>query len=506
MITLISNIKSKNYAYDNVSILASRLQECRENYVLALINQIPNLTDMKDKLDISNLWYLFDDIQDVNSNFSDNLFLDNLNISNDWIPVNKDNSVFFYENDVLKQVVELTKTGLVWRVNEYINGRKAEVFQYDTRGFLLYSIDYARQENYSKTWYDMKGLPVMTLEGEKITIHSKHRHRFKKKAYDSLEEVVIEFLIKKIETGLVISKYSKFLEILRGELSEHYRFRYISSRLSETRNVCSTLAENPNDMLVLEKKGEKRKLMELNSRVGYQCINNQIRVIPQYTPVFKLGDSNDILEEFIYWHIGDLSQKYMKEFAYRIYRLMKINENIRLVLCGTERKLEFFLDAVKMVISSRLDRPLTDLEEKTIKELFFHKKVKQSNDSHENELLKNEILRILDLFFTVDVTSGMASCEMASNTRLFVDTDSYGNQLLQTQAVSLGIPQIVGDSNGFVKQNRNGVIYSNLYDIVNGIEFFNESIMRWNYAVIENMKVIEKNSNDRIVHMWREEK
>ena len=88
--------------------------------------------------------------------------------------------------------------------------------------------------------------------------------------------------------------------------------------------------------------------------------------------------------------------------------------------------------------------------------------------------------------------------------RLYVDLTDTPDLFLQILCVSMGIPQILKTSTGYMHPGKNGRINRELSRLVEDIKYYLESLSNWNEAVIQSYELGKTYATQYLIEQWKE--
>ncbi|KRN27691.1 hypothetical protein IV38_GL001904 [Lactobacillus selangorensis] len=92
--------------------------------------------------------------------------------------------------------------------------------------------------------------------------------------------------------------------------------------------------------------------------------------------------------------------------------------------------------------------------------------------------------------------------EYFDQARLFVDLTEHPEAFLQVQAISAGIPQLTRQESPYMHAGENGQLAKDDAGLMAGLSTYLDTLTYWNEALVQNVRLIEKFSSERLIQYW----
>lgn len=494
MLTLIPDLHTKNKFYQENTLisLSARLQEENVDNQLLLLDDetdqfLANFMGTKPKV-----IYLFDEIRGIETDGSP-LTLKDLNIPDDY----KLETLIYLSGTQVEVFDEQT------RVMEAVMGGSGElklvtyyeeagqiVDRYDLRGFRS-SRSYFNEQGQliSKEWFNATSDLVMTQnEDLTITIPTRQQSRFQKSQYTNLAEIECEFALPYL-TG----KQKLLIEPSQESLAfRHFLLQaqvyYYFTEYNQVANLDYHIVVQQDQYLF-----ENETLAHL---FFDKLKQNEIdfvpvwHIIPPYFNDFSLGTSMEQEEQVIYWHVGQIGNDELLKCFCELIDLLKENENLR-IMADADLQYASFFKAVSADWVARFKDKLNEIDDV------------DSLDEVDTTNLDVDQIEALDRFACPENATYEQKLPILRQAHIFIDTDPVTNYELQLEAVKTGIPQIVYQSNNLIKEGKNGFLIKQKGEIKKPVEVFLTNLDKWNVAVVENVRLIQRMSLRMVINQWK---
>ncbi|WEV37615.1 accessory Sec system glycosyltransferase Asp1 [Lactobacillus sp. ESL0677] len=493
MLTLIPDLHTKNKFYQENTLLSlsARLQEEQIDNQLLLLSDETDQFSANFMSSKSQVIYLFDEIRAIKINGSP-LTLNDLNIPDKYkmealIYVS---STYIQVFDGSKKVMEvvLSSSGALQLVTYYEeNGQIVD--RYDLRGFRSSrSIFNQLKQLVNKQWFNATGDLVMTQnEDLTVTIPWQQRSRFQKSNYTDLAEVEYEFALPHL-TGKqqVLIEPSKESLDFRHFLLQAQVYYYFTNDTQVVDIDCQNLMRD--DQCLFQNETLAQIFINKIKQNGIDFVPVW-QVIPPYFSDFSLGTSMEQEQQIIYWHIGQINSDDLMQYFNQLIDLLKENKDLKIMADATYQ-------------SAAL---LKNISAKFIAE--FKEKVSKLDDTASlDEINANDFdvdqMDALNRFSCPENLTHDQKLQVLGQSHIFVDTDPLTDYTLQLEAVKVGIPQIVYQSNDLVKEGKNGFLIKDKA-IREPADVFLTNLDKWNIAVVEDVRLIQHLSLKAIINKWK---
>lgn len=433
---------------------------------LMILSYSPHLRHFLYREEIMDVDYtsVFDDLQDIQSKRIGLYSYKDLNWPSDVEWIYTPYIVLAKRNGALFAKIYFGKEGYMIGVDLFQNERKRLIF--DDRGFLS-CVQYYKEDNLQyEEYYNERGEWQFRHEfnsGE-VVINETQKHRFRKLRYESIEEMMKEYLQKKLY-------YYSFDDYVVIAADEHHNDLIMKSIWKQ--KVILSLFGNRFDIVkgeylyhrvdvIITDSNDKKNLIEDSYKV-----NNVYTISPLDTR-FKLGQSQRTKRLKIYFILDDTSFSYLEE----IMKYMISHPLVDLYI-----GLYHFEDYYDGIIQDKINQMLSQLEAPfKIDERVFLKII-----SDERDLIT-----------------------LLSDIRIIVDVRETSDSYTQIAGMSTGIPQIVKQESNYVYHKKNGFCLDHGYSVAEGLYFYLEDLDHWNDSLVYSYHLMQEYSGKKIMKKWRE--
>ncbi|MDF7683422.1 accessory Sec system glycosyltransferase Asp1 [Lactobacillus sp. ESL0679] len=494
MLTIIPDLHTNNEFYQENTLLSlsARLQEENFDNQLLLLNDdadayIASLARVK-----TPVIYLFDEIRAINTAGA-SLTIADLNIPDKYnlkvVVYVESTCVDVFDGDQHVMQVILGTKGELQTVDYFEdNGHIRD--RYDTRGFRSSRSVFNQQGQLTqKLWFNATSdLVMMQHEDLTVTIPPRQQFRFQKANYSNLAEVEYEFVLPHLAGAQrILVEPSEDSFALRRFLLQTQVCYYFTNEFQITSNDFSNLVQR--DMYLFQSKTLAEIFAWRIKQCGVKFVPLQ-QVIPPYFSDFALGTSMELETQLVYWHVGSISDDELKNCFYQLLDLLKEHEDIKVIADANDQQIAVFKE-----ISSKF---ITEFKEK-VGELDDEAALADLDDDE----LDVDQIAALNRFSCPNNLKYEQELQLINQAHVYVDTDLLTNFDLQLEAVKTGIPQIVRQSNDLVKEGKNGFLLKPDLAIKAPIDWFLVNLDKWNVAVVENVRLIQKMSLRTVLVQWK---
>lgn len=364
--------------------------------------------------------------------------------------------------------VYFNQEGRLLSVTFYHHQKPVKELFFDDRGFLS-----SIREKQMQTFYNESGTSVFTYHRDDGHVTSSH---LPKTYYDSLEELIIEALKKRIaslqaDDPLVIAAH-----LLHKNLFAQLRKPFIIALFEKRYPLDNeeTKAFAPASFVL--------------SDHAYKA--NQLRQNPAltYTPVYHLTPYDTRFTPGI-------SQR-MKTL--KIYYPMQTMEDFT----GLEEILDYLVNHPLCELHLGLANSNQDFKapvKEALKPLCAAKGLPLEKESVD-EITEVSKPRI----FIHQMMTHSDLMQVLHETRLIVDLRHHPDIISQIAAISVGIPTIVRHPTEYIYHMRNGLILDQGYTLTQALDYYLTSLKHWNVSLVYCFELISHHDRDRIIASWKE--
>lgn len=487
-----------------------------------VIDQVPNLSLMMHDFELSSgkVWSIWDEIQDVHRPGGIPLSMDDIEIPEGMTVFTGWPATFIDDEMSHRQEIVFHDRGFVTKIIENTNDGRT-ISQYDYRGFLSYK-DWYDRDNFpvKREWYNATGRVVMTQAEGEIRVATDQLSRFDKEIYNDREEIVLEFLGKylaRFKENAILAKKTLFTVNFLEKLKAIDQLYYLASyRQIVNESIDFVLQEKDHYVLptTVDRDMFKEKVVAHPDNQGIS-IDGRLRVIPLFPTELDLGISNDLALMNIYWFWGDYPDKSAVELMARFLEILDDRDDIAVQAeVGPNSNAEELQDVWEQMIAAFYE---LDIEDK------FYQQVKtyltEIRDDKPLSLNMKEIKKMrkdvhydyvsgaFEVYFRLSILEPQTRRQqnaLISQARVYLDTGDLPNLRLQTASISAGIPQITQRSRGMMEDGVTGMIAKTQTEMISALHHYLDELRPWNEALVENVKVLERYQEARVIQDWED--
>lgn len=517
MIALIPKWKNseKNYEFDSIVNIARMYNKnLTEDFEIIILMPILDLRHFLHEYGLygSKIWNVYDSIQNIRSydgnpvSFNDLIWPENVEV------IYQPRKILINLNDQLFAHVLISKYGFVDKVVYFKNSNKVKTYYYDDRGFLSRK-EIISNQDIKNQYFDEHGHLIFQEQNGVIRIQSRFVNLFKQSIYTSMEDLIFEKYEEhltncfKINDRVLIDICSQNIKFTNSKLNKATCLFSDNEAVDcfvhdvGINNIKSRIFTNE---VLLEK--FNRKFLFENTRDSVESY-----VITPYKTELLLGISSEMENNIIYL--------YAHEDVY--HKLVTVIEHC-ITYIDKYSKTEFYINTTNEFISRRLFADLkvlierkfsVDMESQSFKmgqeyvdaknqkKLFLFQVNQKKRLEREGVWKRIEMaVCLLEKFRIFSNDNKFKFNDDFNLCRLYVDLGNVPNQYLQTLSISYGIPQIVKRKNQFIVESKNGLILD--HDFFKHFPYFVEDLSNWNISLVQNVALINKFSEDKLIKLW----
>lgn len=449
------------------------------------------------------------------------LVMTDLQFPKDWEKTYTRTNVILSKNGDVKAEVFFNSFGFVSQIHYHTSiGKDIQI--YSEKGVILSKqfVDLSGRQ-IEQQIFDEGGQLILTQWSDYVFINKDYQKRFKKETYQNLKEVCIELVNGALtsfnpeEDRILIDGSSEWLMSLVEGFDFPESIIYISTGPTQE---CISQVKKHLDLLKKGKQIITDNVLfqeEIKKDNTYQSLKNKVRFMPLYPTTLALGESNTFSDEYVYWQIK------------------QVDSLIETILNDFLRKKMIIRELCLIIESEESD---DEMRVKNISESFIVKNFKISFNSPEYvlveqyfEAVKNEELtpslrdlfnatkrenpefsRVIEayLFYKGITFRKKASVqelkEDFQKVRVFIDQRDSKDFLSHSLAVSTGIPILSKERSPYLINNKNGIVFENIEQLIGATETYLVDTDKWNQNLVESVELIENNSADGLVKKWKE--
>ena len=448
---------SSSYFDDTVSQVKIFKEEDKDVSLL-ILSYSPHLRHFLYREEIMDVFYtsIFDELQDVHSKRMGLYSYKDLNWPRDVEWIYTPSIILAKREGKLYAKVYFGKEGFMIGVDLFQEERKRLIF--DDRGFLS-CIQYFQDEKISyEEYYNEKGEWQFRhdFHDGKVVINESQKHRFRKMCYNSLEEVMKEFLQRKLyyysfDDYVIIAADDHHNQLVMGSI---WKQKVILSLFGHRFDIVKGEHLYHQVDVVITDSNKKKKYLESQFNV-----HNVYTISPLDTR-FKLGQSQRIKTLKIYFLLDQTSYLYLED-----------------------------------IIKYMIDHPLVNLH------IGFYQK-----EENVHQLLEklHAPFKIGERIFLEKIYDERDLIRLLNDIRIIVDVRETSDSYIQIAGMSTGIPQIVRHQSNYVYHKKNGFCIEDSYSVNDGLQFYLEDLDHWNDSLVYSYHLMQDYSGKKILKKWRE--
>lgn len=393
--------------------------------------------------------------------------------------------------------------GNLLRIEFLKDEKSSHDFIFDDRGYLssiLYYDDFGAPDYQSYLNPEGQWVIQESLKDErpKVKINPDFQEKFDKVSYDSLEELIQEYLQKYCleyitsKDVLIIATCEQNTQLMPSLYSNSQRVYSIFGDRYNLSNKAKVQRELKDaSLLVTTHKEQKAQLENL-------MIDKTVPVlaVTPFDTRLQLGQSQQKKEINIYWFIDPLiTIDEVEEVISRLAEIMKDNELIYLYMGMYTQapkrlaQLQYKVDYYNKVIAKAM------IKQKTAKS----KKIEESVEEDSNQVAGNMKFRI----FLNQIKHENALLQILQSARLLIDLSEKPDLFTQIAGISTGIPQINRVQSEYVTHKKNGYIIQEISHLPKAISYFIEGLNHWNQSLVYSVDQITDYLSGQLVKEWR---
>lgn len=437
---------------------------------------------------------------------------------NSYLIYDRYGGLVYRDKKLLMRINVNSDLGYINNVTYYLDNNKLKKYcEYDDRGFVISEQLQDDQDNLiTQKWFDEYGNNILNYDGSQIVVQEIAKDRFRKRRYQSLEEVLLEVTLQHFNDNFdpretfFVSAVNTQTKFYLEQLQNTYEINYLVN--SHTLNDFDELFTGAHQLFVENEFVKKKVFNTLGPDVAAKTSIGFI-----YPTDLTLGKSAEQKYQKILWNIQATSVEDINKIFVEIKRWLAEHHKSALIMINVTPSLarQLALEVVKIIrlkydfmneieteaiVESILDRT-------KVEELF--RKVMQLKQDLELKQMKTWMKTVEQCLqelgrFTIKQTLGLQELNsILQESRLLIDMQEIPDQYLQVAAVSAGIPQIICSESPYVEHTKNGWLVTGTTRFSDGLDYFLVGLKRWNEALVFNVAVIAKYSSENIFAFWK---
>ncbi|KXT76464.1 accessory Sec system protein Asp1 [Streptococcus sp. DD12] len=445
-------------------------------------------------------WSFFDDIQNISRTHTRPIDFTALAWPKGTEFLYTPFAVFAKKDGVLLAKIAFASSGNLLEIQWQKEGQPQYTYLFDDRGFLssILYYDGAGQALY-QDYLNENGVwqvreHLQATEEPAIEINWFSDHVFAKKHYADWGELVQErlaLLAKQVLTDqdtLVLASHALHNQMLLDSFPQQKRvLSFFGQRYSlENKEALVELVKQV-DLLVTESKDHGKLLEEALKEAGSP--SRGLLVISPFDSRLRLGQSQSMRFQDLYFRVDGLSTKEVKEHLIGLFPLLAKREDLLLTLVTYERWKSF--EDLKAWMESYL---LAHFD----REDFFMESLAPGENPVDEPSWELSRMRFINLVRTDQIIQEL------DQARLVIDLAPQPDLYTQIASLSAGLPQIHQSPTDYVRHKENGWLLSEEGTLEEAVAYYVNSLSHWNKALVHTVERMAENSSGRLLAQWRE--
>lgn len=482
------------------------------------MNYFTNQFDFKQS---EHILGLFDYLIEKRAYISAPLGINDLILPKNYEKTYTNNQVLLSMDGIVKGEVYFNPYGFVSQVHYLLENGK-EVDTYSERGFILSKeILNAFSEVKERQFFNELGQLIFTEYPIGVTISSDYLDVFHKKVYDSYKNVCIEMMNNilkqfnpKVDDIILDGTNLALMEIVRGFAYPENIIYVVSGKSQRIVEQISPFIDlfEKSQCIITDNTSVESQIKEV---IPSAVINKKVQLLPSYSTVLNLGESNTYREQYIYWKIEHFSLdvkvrllEFLREKIAAEELCLLIDSKIRTDAGHIQKTVEDFvcqtfevqLDTSEYTLVQEYYEALEKEEmTQTLREQFTEAK----------SILPNFINFINAYLFIQGIEfryhpEVQHFREDLRKTRIFVDQREEEEYFSHSLAVSAGIPLILAKPSPYLIEQKNGVILKESQEVVHAVMDYINNVDLWNKNLVESVEIIQNYSVEGLMLKWRD--
>lgn len=482
-------------AFDDARGQAKLLQKNGHPWGAILLYYQPNLLEQLGEWGVTptRLLSVFDYIQDVHHVSGQKISYEDLNwprnahfvLTNFHLRVTLDGKPY-------AQVVFSSRDLVLWV--DYLDdeGKKVKRLQFDSRGFISREEDYEDGKPCRHIYFDEMGhwrINHNLVTGQVLT-NMAFAGQFAHQSYQSLNDLVCEVVL----TDLMPEVYRSDNRLVVS-LDDQLPFK--PDLLTQVPTIYSVSQWHPYEKVLGQIASPQTAKFVTDTEFTAQKVQQQLNLpapsmnVPLFYSQFKLGHSQRTAWQRIVIFNENISAEELAALVERLYgRLLKNYKSEQLYLLSYSNAKS---DEAKAVFQWLLKNHPGEF---TIKKKDDEKRSRSSLDRKPKiPALSLKVVR------ADNVATAMKVLDL---TRLLIDPGKLPDEFLQMASISTGIPRLQRIETEEVHDHENGLIFSNLDELMQGVSFYLDGLKNWNNALANNVRTLNQYSSEQLFAKWQQ--
>lgn len=398
-------------------------------------------------------------------------------------------NILVYREDELYARIRMGITGNLIQIEFVREGYKYRTMFFDWRGFLSSILNYDNEGRFeSRVFLNPEGEEVFrNNKDDSVTIFAAAQDRFKKSHYDTITDMISEYLDKyfaqnlKPDDSFIIAASRRHDQFLLEKLKNYktaisyygHRTRFDDPHVFETAKMASMVIADSDYTINLMKENGVEHVVQL----------------PPLDTDLTMGESDREKLLKVMFMTGGLSEEVIKLALKELFDLMEENKLVEIN----------FADYAGFDQFGILDRLIKDeMAKRDCKYRYCFLRANQSLPKEletEDEDEENRVRRIN----YVTIHSDTDLIKILKPMRLIVDLSARPEIFLQVVGISTGIPQINLVESDYVDDGKNGLRIGSVSDLGGALHYYLDGLSNWNRAKMYSVGKISSYTAARIV-------
>lgn len=458
---------------------------------LVVLNYAPHLRYGLHRYDLLEVpvWSLFDQIQDIKP--AQQVLLDARSF--DW-PAG---TTFIYTpflmlarlgQETLAQVEYGADGQLIWLL-AFEDNQPSRRYLFDDRGFLSSVVYFDQGQEHYQDYLNQAGdfqiREYLLPHDQHVMVAESQRHRFKRKRYESMAELVREQVeahfdeLLMAEDRLVVAadhQHNQLLLNLPGQHQTILSYHQGRVNMDETEQLLGDVQLA--DLVVVDRLSSFNRLREL----GVEHLEH----LSPFDTRLRLGWSQRLKALKVYFLVDGLSDQELEDNLLAVFDFMAENDQVELLLVTydhEEWRRNSRLHFLEEVLSQQ-DAPYLYLEKED--EPRYFEVIEDGDDLRS---------RVSHLY----LNSELSIQEELVYARVIVDLQKEPDLYTQIAGISAGIPQINRTENEFVDHLKNGYLLKDEESLMVALVYYLTGLANWNRSLVYAVKKIDDYTSGRLV-------
>ncbi|MDV7714429.1 accessory Sec system protein Asp1 [Oenococcus oeni] len=417
--------------------------------------------------------------------------------------------------------VYFSEEGRITKIERYLFKQLVQTFLIDDRGFVSSIIHYSGGQIDFQDYLDPAGnLRIrqnFKNDQDNIYVNPLFANDFQASSYKNLDQLILEFtrihLLKSNSPDdlVILAAQSKQNQLIFKALDkQRIVLSYFSNRY-DFQDQNQSIIKNEllkSSGLIVDQKSNYQKLKkfinENFSRENKTLLIKKIHELTPYDTRLQLGFSQRERKLTIYWVAKEINNDFSKKIFYKFFSKMVDDENIDLIIAVNEIDKNILELMIIRKISDhfKVDLPSNDYE---LKQSISQSDENQPLDDEADQLNSDNFKMAIAFYQRFQIKTFFSEESIIASmkkVRLIVDLSQEADLFIQIAGISAGIPQINFNESQYVKDQKNGLIISDLKDLSKAIDYYFVGLKHWNQSLVYSVKKMEQYTDFNLLNRW----